>query len=204
MSFPLLIPFLLILHLQMIKVNPSMAIFLTHAPSWSLPTSLTTIFRSFSFPFPDHHILLRSYCLALGLKGSKVLIHRLETLLTLIENQLYVNNNNYYYNFSFPSPFLSPLLYLFSFFYKCSPIHPVYSLTPILCHALELAVKRAHTSGGGGGGGGSVTFNTSTRPETTTATAALCKNQPFSKYTCTFSFYFFSLFHYFVLIILFS
>ena len=103
MSFPLLIPFLSILHLQMIKVNPSMAIFLTHAPSWSLPTSLTTIFRSFSFPFPDHHILLRSYCLALGLKGSKVLIHRLETLLTLIENQLYVINNNYYYNFSFPS-----------------------------------------------------------------------------------------------------
>ena len=108
-SFPLLIPFLSILHLQMIKVNPSMAIFLTHAPSWSLPTSLTTIFRSFSFPFPDHHILLRSYCLALGLKGSKVLIHRLETLLTLIENQLYVNNNNNYYYFSFPSPFLSPL-----------------------------------------------------------------------------------------------
>ena len=72
----------------MLKINPSMSIFLTHAPSWSLPTSLITLFRSFSFPLPDHHIILRSYCLSLGLKGSKILIHRLETLLTLIADQM--------------------------------------------------------------------------------------------------------------------
>ena len=42
------------------------------------------------------------------------------------------------------SPLIDFFTLIHSLFY--SPYHEVYTLTPLLCHSLELAVKRSHTT----------------------------------------------------------
>ena len=79
------------------------SVFLTHCLSWTPPSFLSPLLRTFSIPLPDTHLCLRTHCLALGLKGARVLISRLESLISLVNSQMYVIVNTqhtctvYYY-----------------------------------------------------------------------------------------------------------
>ena len=71
-------------------VKPGILIFLTTTthPTWSLPSSISPLFRTFSLPPLDPTILYQATCTILGLRSPRQLASKLVTLHRLANQQL--------------------------------------------------------------------------------------------------------------------
>ena len=65
-------------------------VFLTrpYSKHWRLPSTLTSMFRSFTLTTPDFNAMLKSLCSILGYQARRLLVERLVVLRNLCKEQL--------------------------------------------------------------------------------------------------------------------